>query len=212
METFDEVQIGQMRDAYITKLECTGRKGVDKLIAWLDSNGFFTAPCSTQYHLSCEGGLLRHSLNVAKTITDIAKAVCDLESCPDYNSLVLVALLHDIGKCGSFGKPNYVENWIKDGRPTKAEPEQKYKRSESKPFVTNPDLLYLPHSVRSVEIASKFIELTEEEEFAIATHDGLYGDFKYVVNGHETLLYFLLHSADLYCSRFVEAEKEGEAE
>lgn len=209
---FTDEEINNMKVQIVTILEDTKREGIKDLIKWMDDNGFFTAPCSTQYHLSCAGGLAQHSINVLTTLRSMAKAICAADEIPAWETMSIVALLHDLGKCGIFGKPNYVENWIKDGRPTKAEPEQKYKISESKPYKTNPDLLYLPHAIRSVEIASKFIELTEEEEFAIATHDGLYGEMKYVIQGHETPLYLLLHSADLWCSRVVEAEGEGEAD
>ena len=40
------------------------RKGVDKLIAWLETTDFFTAPASTRFHGAYEGGLVEHSLNV----------------------------------------------------------------------------------------------------------------------------------------------------
>lgn len=209
MEDFSSEQIEKMKDEFTKRLSETGREGMPCLISWLEENHFFEAPCSTQYHLSCLGGLLRHSLNVCDTILKTASAICTRDNIPDVHSLVIVALLHDIGKCGFHGKTNYIENWIKDGRPTKAEPEQKYKISESKPYKANPDLLYLPHAIRSIEIASMFIELTEDEEFAIATHDGLYGELKYVVSGHETPLYLLLHAADMWCSRVL--ENEGEA-
>jgi len=212
MEGFTDEQIAQMHDEFVGKLLSTGREGTQVLIEWLENNHFFEMPCSTQYHLACKGGLVRHSLNVCNTIRTMAKAVCTLENVPDYNSLMIVSLLHDIGKVGFHGKPNYVENWIKDGRPTKAEPEQKYKISESKPYKTNPNLLYLPHAIRSAEIASMFIELTEDEEFAIVAHDGLYGEMKYIIPGHETSLYLLLHSADLWCSRVIENEGEEKAD
>lgn len=212
MESFTKEDIENIRALIVDNLTATRREGIDKLIEWMDANGFFTAPCSSQYHLSTEGGLARHSWNVCSTIIDLSRTLCKSEKEPEFYTLIIVSLLHDLGKCGNFGKPNYVENWIKDGRPTKAEPEQKYKISESKPYKTNPDLLYLPHSIRSVEIASKFIELTEEEEFAIACHDGLYGDLKYVISGHETPLYLLLHYADLWCSRVTEVEEGGNAD
>ena len=207
---FTEKEIELMRAQIVLELEGTKREGIKDLIKWMDDNGFFTAPCSTQYHLSCAGGLAQHSINVLTTLRSMARAICSADEIPDWETMSIVALLHDLGKVGFHGKPNYVENWIKDGRPTKAEPEQKFKISESKPYKTNPDLLYLPHAIRSVEIASKFIELTEDEEFAIATHDGMYGEMKYVVQGHETPLYLLLHSADLWCSRVVESEGESE--
>lgn len=42
----------------------TGRKGMDKLIEHMENEGFFTAPCSTRFHLAEEGGLAEHSFNV----------------------------------------------------------------------------------------------------------------------------------------------------
>ena len=44
----------------------TGRENMDKLINYMDENGFFTSPCSGSYHLAYEGGLAEHSLNVCK--------------------------------------------------------------------------------------------------------------------------------------------------
>lgn len=45
-------------------LKATGRKGIEDLLAWMDENGFYTAPCSSKYHLAKPGGLAEHSLNV----------------------------------------------------------------------------------------------------------------------------------------------------
>ena len=33
------------------------RPGADKLLEWLESSDFFTAPASARYHLDREGGL-----------------------------------------------------------------------------------------------------------------------------------------------------------
>ena len=35
----------------------TGRPGIEWLVEWMDKNGFFEAPCSTQFHLADKGGL-----------------------------------------------------------------------------------------------------------------------------------------------------------
>ena len=35
-----------------------GRPGADKLLAWLEEAGFFTAPASTKYHGAYAGGLV----------------------------------------------------------------------------------------------------------------------------------------------------------
>ncbi len=40
------------------------RPGADKLLDWLCTTDFFTAPASTRFHGACECGLVMHSLNV----------------------------------------------------------------------------------------------------------------------------------------------------
>ena len=52
------------------------------------------------------------------------------------------------------------------------------------------------------------IELTEEEEFAILYHNGLYSELKYSYSGKETPLSMVLHFADLWASRVTEKGAE----
>ena len=187
------------------ELLSTDRVGINELLSHLDKNGFYDAPCSSGNHLAKHGGLVEHSLNVLDVANDLCRS---LHPNIEQDSLVLVCLLHDLGKMGQYGKPNYIENYIKDGRPTKAEPEQKYKQSKDKPYKTNSDLLYVDHEIRSIQIASQFIELTEEESFAILYHNGMYGNLKYSLSGKETELYMILHWADMWTSRIIERDIE----
>lgn len=184
------MDVQKTREEIIDLLRATHRDGVENLLLWMDDNGFFTAPCSTQFHLAHAGGLAEHSLNVmliARNINDKLKANVPLDS------LIISTLLHDLGKCGQFGKPEYTENILKSG-----------KVSESKPWEKNKELLPVDHEVRSVAIASQFIELTEDEQFAILMHNGLYGTFKYSLQGNETPLQMIVHFADMWASRVVE--------
>lgn len=198
-----------MKDRVLNLLKSTKRAGMDKLIEYMEDNGFFTAPCSGGNHLAKKGGLLEHSLNVFNAMDSLAAKWCSNTYRDMEDSIIICSILHDLGKIGDYGKANYVPNMIKDGKPTKAEPEQKYKQSEKKPYETNKELLYEPHEVRSVKIAAKFIELTEDEEYAILMHNGMYGDFRYVIKDKETPLYLLLHSADMWASRVIEVEGAG---
>lgn len=174
----------------------TQRDGIRELIDAMHDGGFYEAPCSGQHHLSRPGGLLEHSLNVLEYARKLNEAWGT--GIPD-SSIVITALLHDLGKMGDHGKPHYIENILKGG-----------KQSAAKPFVTNPDLVYLEHEVRSVMIAERYIHLSEAEEQAILFHNGLYGVFKYSIPGKETPLYMILHFADMWASRVVEVEEEGE--
>lgn len=202
-----------MKQTFISKLRqaywsCKDKErtwgSVDDLVEALDEGGFFTAPCSSQYHLCKECGLLEHSLNVESVATDLAITL----GYKNLESVTVAALLHDIGKMGQFGKPNYIQNFVKDGKPTKAEPEQKYKLSDSKPYITNTNLLYVDHEIRSIQIASQYIELTEEESFAILYHNGMYSNLKYALQGKETPLYMIIHWADMWASRVIEKEEK----
>ena len=128
-----------------------------------------------------------------------------------HDSVMIVAGLHDLGKAGAFGKPFYVPNMIQDGRPTKKDPEQKYKQSEKKPWERNKELAAIGHAERSVVMAMREIELTEDEWFAIRYHDGLYERANSELIGHETPLMMILHWADMWASRILET-KTGSTE
>ena len=181
----------------------TKREGIENLIKHMEEQGFFKAPCSTQYHLSKEEGLAEHSCNVLEIAFEIARVLY-----PEIprDSLIICSLLHDIGKMGQYNKPNYVPNMLK-GRATKANPNPEPYQSTAKPYISNPELLYVDHEVRALSIISKFIDLTEEEQQAILWHNGLYGSFKYQIQGNETPLYLILHYADMWASRVVETKE-----
>lgn len=191
----------------------TERPGMKNLIEYMEDNGFFIAPCSTSHHLSTEGGLAQHSYNVYMIAKDIFYLLYpgETEERSSEDSLIICSLLHDIGKMGQFGKPNYVPNMLK-GRATKANPNPEPKQSESKPFKSNPDLLYVDHEVRALSIIGRFIELTEEEQLVILWHNGLYGPFKYEIPGKEIPLYMIIHFADMWASRVIEGEDDPNEE
>lgn len=182
----------------------TGRQGMKGLLTEMDDMGFYTAPCSTQYHLSYPGGLAEHSINVYELMDKLSGL---LYPEVDKGSVIICALLHDLGKAGQFGKPNYVINMLK-GRGKNAEPYQ----SPTKPYTGNPELMYIDHEVRSIQIVGHYIDLTEDENWAILMHNGMYGNFKYQIQGKETPLYLLLHMADMWASRVTEKECETDGE
>lgn len=83
------------------------RRGADQLLAWLqsDASDFFTAPSSTRYHGSYEGGLVEHSLNVYHCLVDyLARPRTKELYGMDYSdeTVALVALMHDICKVNFY--------------------------------------------------------------------------------------------------------------
>lgn len=184
----------------------TGREGIGALIIYMRECGFYEAPCSSQYHLAKQGGLAEHSLNVMILADKLRELLA-----PDLpvESVILCALLHDLGKAGQFGKTNYVPNML-TARATKANPNPEPYQSTKKPYTGNPELLYVDHEVRSIQIAERYIRLTENENWAILMHNGLYGPFKHQIQGKETPLYLILHMADMWASHVL--EKDGEVD
>ena len=163
------------------------REGADELLNYMRNAGYFEAPASSSYHLAKDGGLLEHSINVTETLLKLAKAV---DSDYSRETLIIVGLLHDLGKAGFYGKPGYVENILKSG-----------KRSDAKPYETNKDLLAVPHEVVAISIIPQYMQISEDELFAILYHNGLYTSIGYQLKGKETNLQILLHCADMLSSR-----------
>lgn len=202
-----------MKEKFIELLRSTGREGIEDLIKEMENGGFFTAPCSGAHHLCKEGGLLEHSLNVYEYFKSISVSVDSEWGLANSDSIKIVSLLHDLGKMGDHHKPNYVPNYVRSKTKNKETGEYDMVISQSKPYETNKELHYEEHEIRSVIIAERYIKLSEDEETAILHHNGLYGklDSSYGnQNFAKTKLAFLLHTADMYCSRFVEVEKEAE--
>lgn len=186
----------------VDHLLSTKREGMEDLIAYMEEIGFFEAPCSGGNHLACQFGLVHHSRNVMMAAENIGYALLGKVKYAEIrNSVIIAAALHDLGKCGDFGKQMYVPNILKSG-----------KVSEAKPFKRNPALLPLDHATRSIKLATLFIDLTEDEEFAIRYHDGLYESANYAVKGNETPLYLILHYADLWSSRVTEGSTDEGSE
>lgn len=182
------------KEKMIEYLLPTDREGMEDLIDYLEESNFFKAPASSGHHLHKEGGLAEHSYNVMSFATHIAHAILPEQEYKEmYDSIIIAALLHDVGKCGDFEKPMYVENVLKSGNV-----------SDAKPYKRNPNLLSLDHATRSLCIIEKFIDLTEDEEYAIRFHDGLYEPNNYSLKGNETKLQMIIHYADFWCSHFVE--------
>jgi len=163
---------------------------LEKETTWL------TSPASTRFHLSSEHGLLIHSVGVTYNALKIKDLVA-----PDITdeSVIVAALFHDVGKLGLPGRPYYLPN---DNR------WEIEKRGIA--YKVNPELVTMNLAVRSLQLVSGFIPLTEEEAQAIVAHDGLYPVNGGVVNleyyHKECRLTMILHFADFWTAA---VEEEG---
>lgn len=207
-EQQEAARIEGNKKAVIAILKAHSREGMDLLIEEMEAIGFFEAPASGANHCHCPGGLAEHSLNVARTAETIAAKLWGDAKYSDMADSVLVsALLHDLGKCGDYGKKLYVDNILKSGN-----------RSESKPYKRNKDLIPTPHGMKSYDIANRYIDLSEEEEAAIKYHDGFFERANSPVlmaMPKIPQLLMIIHWADLWSAQVLEdgttsatAEKE----
>ena len=183
-----------MKDKFIKAYtENITRPGADKLLAWIESSDFFTAPASTRFHLSSPGGLLEHSLHVFERM----KAICANEATitlgfnePAMETIAVCGLLHDICKANFYAVE--MRNRKNDQG-----------RWEQYPFYVVDDKLPYGHGEKSVYIISGFMRLSREEAMAIRWHMGFSdNDFRgggySVGNAFEMFpLAVLLHIADL---------------
>lgn len=179
------------------------REGSDKLLEYLlsDKSDFFTAPASTRFHGSYEGGLLEHSLNVYHCLKDYlerdrAKNVYGMNYSEE--SIAISALLHDICKV-NFYKVDYRNAKNENGM------------WEKVPYYTIDDKLPYGHGEKSVYIITGFMRLTREEAFAIRYHMGFSGndDVNQVGKSFEMFpLAFALSTADMEASYFLEGKEK----
>lgn len=178
------------------------REGTDKLVNWLKSSDFFYAPASTKFHLSCEGGLAKHSLNVlSRLIREVINEFGSVEDSPySMESLVIVGLMHDLCKVGFYKKSMRNQKNEETGQ------------WEKVPFYMVEDELPIPHGPKSQYILRSFIQLSREESVAIISH---MGGFDSSVKGGEYAisnalgkytLALLLHVADLKATNIDERE------
>ena len=137
------------------------REGADRLLEYLCTTDFFTAPASTRFHNSFEGGLLSHSLNVYKCLKAyLEREIMTEEYGVKYSdeTVAIAGLLHDVCKvnCYKPGTRNVKENGVWKQVPT-------YEVEDSMPY---------GHGEKSVYIINGFMRLTREEAFAIRYHMG----------------------------------------
>lgn len=190
------------------ELAKVNRPGMDKLLAYIRKSDFYKAPASTKYHLSCEGGLLQHSLNVLDALRGILHqpyntgdweyqvAGQPLLQISD-ESVIIIALLHDI--CKTYFYTTSMRN---------AKNEQTGKW-EKVPYFTVKDRMPLGHGDKSVMIIKQYIDLTTPEMYAIWHHMGFTenADFQTLTNAIDQFpIIWAMHTADMMASRFMENE------
>lgn len=78
-----------------------GRPGGMALMIVLEETDFYNSPASAKHHLNVPGGLVLHSLNVARTALELCENMPQFARC-DKNAVLTAALLHDVCKAGNY--------------------------------------------------------------------------------------------------------------
>lgn len=165
----------------------------DKLMEYLNTSGFFTAPASTKYHGAYEGGLYNHSRIVAMRL-HVLTLNNDLKwERPD--SPFIIGMFHDLCKCDQYKK---VEGTLIDVGATQLEAPTGYH------YEYNDKTILKGHGSKSVMILSQFINLTEEELMCIRFHMGAYEkeewtEFDQAIRKYPNVLW--THMADMLASK-----------
>ncbi|OIO39222.1 MAG: hypothetical protein AUJ75_01655 [Candidatus Omnitrophica bacterium CG1_02_49_10] len=185
-----ESEVKNKYELYLAKV-ASRKDELDNFCRMLhNETNWLTAPASTRFHLSKDGGLLEHSINVTDQLFILRDTL--YKDIPD-ESCVIVGLFHDVGKVGLPGKPYYIANdndWEREKRGIM--------------YRTSPGLVRMPIAQRSLYLMAKYISLTDTEAQAILFHDGQYIDENSGIAHNEEPLTVLVHYADYWACHIIE--------
>ncbi len=182
---------------------------MDKLINYIENQSdMFTAPSSTRFHLSVEGGLLQHSLNVYDALKGILKQNDDQSfsymvagqeiAKISEETLIIITLLHDICKTKLYTtekRNKKVDNqWIMVDS-----------------FAVDDQIPY-GHGEKSVMMIESCMKLSMEERMAIRWHMGFPETYiakrTFTTAFEKFPIIWALHSADMLAAHVME-DTEG---
>lgn len=132
-----------------------------KCLEWLEGTDFFICPASTQYHDSCPGGLLEHSLAVADRTLSLLES-SSFKGIVNLEDAIFASLVHDWCKIGLYLP--YMKN-IKDDVTGQWDKVPAYKYAEDR-------TICLGHGVSSLYMVTKFFNVSMEVALAIRWHMG----------------------------------------
>jgi len=184
--------VNKRDEFYILMNSFVKRDGIKGLLAWLETTDFFTAPASSRFHLSHEGGLLEHSLNVYYRMRALyaeekrrrlKRPFTDgVLTSEDNESIVITALLHDVCKVNLYVKEPRNQKIYDPKRVAHANPRY-IKHDSNGDYIwetvmkyTYCDTFPMGHGEKSVYLIMKHIQLTDEEAMAIRWHMGFSDD------------------------------------
>ncbi len=170
--------------------ELLGSAVTEEFTNWLVEKGFFTAPASTKYHGSYEGGLFDHSYAVAVALIQLTQK-CGLTWMRE-SSPALIGMFHDLCKIDSYRQT--LASFM-DAANTK--PVYEY----------NNNTLLKGHGDKSILLLAPHLVLTEEEVLCIRYHMGAFvpqeewRDYTNAIHVYQNVLW--THQADMIASHIM---------
>ncbi len=162
-----------------------GDRATDMFMDWLLSIGYFEAPAALRHHGNHEGGLYKHSLEVAQQLDKLTNGLglkWEREESP-----YVVGLLHDVCKTD-----DYIYSYTDINKDI-------YEYNKNK----NMD----GHGDKSVIMLAGHFPLTEEEAICIRFHMGAFTEkdqwqyYSKAVSKYPNVLY--THTADMIASQIM---------
>ncbi len=201
-------------------LDRINRIGMNDLKDFIKKSDFYTAPASTRFHLSEEGGLLKHSLHVYDCLMSKKGNPLwskTLEKVSD-ETLTLVSLLHDVCKTYYYAVSTKNQKTYDSDKVAAANPRTVKKDAqgsfiwETVPCYVVDNKYPLGHGNKSVVFLMQFITLSMEEITAITFHMGAYCDssqWNELGQAYEKYpLALALHEADMEATHILEVEND----
>ena len=184
-EILDSYNLFQDR---LYNMEQSNSKDIDELFNYLTSHNFLELPASLNHHLRERGGLVIHSVNVAKILIDLTEKLGLTWERPE--SPIIIGLLHDICKLEFYAAEKIIRDQV-----------VKFKHND------HPEFNLGGHGMLSVVLAQRFIKLTDEEIHCIRFHMGAYEQkdwsmFDAAIKKYPNVLY--THTADMIASKIIE--------
>ncbi len=181
-ENFDKYR------AFFEKLEDRAPAALDLVDSLGERLALCPASSRKDFHCAFPGGLVDHSLRVLGNTMRLVKAFSwDVPK----DSLIIGALLHDLGKVGDHETDLYVpqdSDWHRDKLG------EMYKHNKEIQYMTVPD--------RGVWLCQHFgLKLTQTEWLCIRLNDGQYADENAPYKMKEPLLVDAVHMADLISTK-----------
>jgi len=129
------------------------------------------------------GGLVRRSLNTLAVARDLSKMAAFAEKEISAESIIIVSLLHDIGRVGDATGDYYLPQT------------SSWHIERGSLYVFNPDIKRMTHPHRGLcFLQSEGVILTQDEWMAIVSQSNAYEESKFYI-GNESPVMTLLHTS-----------------